>query len=169
MDRVLRFRPDLSVPLRVYSDASWETRNSVSGGLILLYGCPVVWWSRRQHCISLSSAEAEYYAASVAGRETLYMRDLLDSLGCGTCEPTPLLLDSKSAIDLAFDPVAFKKTKHVLRHAFWLRDVVARRLLLPTFVPTAGQLADVLTKALPPAIHRVVLRDLLTGTTVIED
>ena len=30
---------------------------------------------------------------------------------------------------------SFKKTKHVLRHAFWLRDVVARCLLQPTFVP----------------------------------
>tara|TARA_B110000046_G_C12903549_1_gene359687 strand:- start:594 stop:926 length:333 start_codon:yes stop_codon:yes gene_type:complete len=106
-------------------------------------------------------------AATVAGREAIYMRDLLDSLGFPASAPTPLLLDSKSAIDLAFDPVAFKKTKHVLRHAYWLRDVVARRFLHPTFVPTADQLADVLTKALTPALHRVALRRLLSDRLAV--
>ena len=166
-ERVLSYAPDRAAPLTVFSDASWAVRNSVSGGIVLLYGCCVVWWSRRQHSVSLSSAEAEYMAATVAGREAIYMRDLLDSLGFPASAPTPLLLDSKSAIDLAFDPVAFKKTKHVLRHAYWLRDVVARRFLHPTFVPTADQLADVLTKALTPALHRVALRRLLSDRLAV--
>ena len=34
---------------------------------------------------------------------------------------------------------------------------------LPTFVPGDRQLADVLTKALPPALHRVALRQLLSA------
>ena len=46
------------------------------------------------------------------------MRDLLDDLGHGVTHPTPLYLDSKSALDLAADPVAFKKTKHILCHAY---------------------------------------------------
>ena len=102
-------------------------------------------------------------AATVAGREVIYLRDVLEDFKHGCTDPTPLMLDSKSAIDLAFDPVSFKKTKHVLRHAFWLRDVVARGLLQPTFVPGNRQLADVLTKALPPALHRVALRQLLSA------
>ena len=104
-------------------------------------------------------------AATTAGRETVYVRDLLESLSLSVTGPTPLLLDSKSAIDLAFDPVAFKKTKHVLRHAYWLRDVVARCVLHPTFVPTADQLADVFTKSLPPAEHRIALRRFLFAAT----
>ena len=80
------------------------------------------------------------------------MRDLLLDLGVPPAGPTPLFLDSRSAITLASDPVAFKKTKHVLRHAHWLRDIFARRLLRPTFVPTSEQLTDVFTKALPPAV-----------------
>ena len=71
------------------------------------------------------------------------------------------MLDSKAAIDLTHDPVAFKKTKHILRHANWLRDVVARRFFVPHFVSTELQLADVLTKPLKPAAHRRVLQTLL--------
>ena len=114
-DRVLRYQPDRAAPLAVFSDASWETRNSVSGGVVLYHGCVILWWSRRQHCVTLSSAEAEYLAASVAAREVIYLRDLLESMGYGVPGPTPMLLDSKSTIDLALDPVAFKKTKHILR------------------------------------------------------
>ena len=57
-------------------------------------------------------------------------------------------LDSKSAIDMAFDPVAFKKTKHILRDAQYLRDLVAREVLRPSHVTSAKQLADIFTKAL---------------------
>ena len=33
--------------------------------------------------------------------------------------------DSKSAVGMAYDPVAFKKTKHIIRAAESLRDLVA--------------------------------------------
>ena len=75
--------------------------------------------------------------------------------------PTPLLLDSKSAIDLTFDPVAFKKTKHILRAANELRDRVAREIFKPTYVEAALQRADVLTKPLGPTAHRSHLAFLL--------
>ena len=62
--------------------------------------------------------------------------------------PIPLKLDSKSAIDMAFDPVAFKKTKHILRDAFFLRDLVAKGKIKPSHVASALQRADIYTKAL---------------------
>ena len=65
---------------------------------------------------------------------------------------SPLYLDSKSAIDMAFDPVAFKKTKHILRDAYYLRDLVARQFFAPSHVASSEELADILTKALPRAL-----------------
>ena len=97
-------------------------------------------------------------AASIAGREGIYCRDLLEDLGLGEAGATPLFLDSTATIDLAKDPVAFKKTKHILRHAHWLRDAVSRGVFLPQFVGTAEQLADLLTKAMRPHVHRAMLR-----------
>ena len=63
-------------------------------------GCLIGWWSRRQHSISLSSAEAEYNAASVAGREGVHYRDQLDDIKRPERGATPLYLDSKATIDL---------------------------------------------------------------------
>ena len=96
-DKVLQISPDSTKHLEIYSDASWCTKNSVSGGIVLYMGAMVGWWSRRQKSIALSSAESEYYAASVAGREGIYYRDLVEDLGLGARKPTPLYLDSKAA------------------------------------------------------------------------
>ena len=61
---------------------------------------------------------------------------------------------------MAHDPVAFKKTKHIMRESHYLRDLVARRVYSPEHVVSAQQLADILTKALP-RLTFVRLRDLL--------
>ena len=160
-DRVLRFTPEASLGFQVYSDASWATRNSVSGGLVFFHGCAVMWWTRRQKSVSTSTVEAEYFAASLASREAVWCVDFAEDVGFGVKAPTPLLLDNRGAIDLAGDPVSFKLTKHILRKAYELQDRVARGVFAPTFVPTVDQLADILTKALRLGVHAVFIDRLL--------
>ena len=136
-------------PFVIYSDANWSDKVSTSGAVFFLFGCPFAWYSRLQRSISHSSAEAEFIGASMAAREGMFHRDVLVDVDELTCGPTVLYLDSKSAIDLTFDAVAFKKTKHVLRDANFLRDVVARLFFKPEHVVSESMLADMLTKPLP--------------------
>ena len=133
-----------------------------------LFGIMITWWTRKQKSISHSSAEAEYFAASMASREGLYIRDLLEDLGLVEKGPTPLMLDSKGAISLTEDPVAFKKTKHILRAAYELRDRVARGQFRAEYVEAAGQLADIMTKGLRPPLHREMMPRLLVEGNVPE-
>ena len=64
-----------------------------------------------------------------------------------TSTPSVIKCDSKSAVDMAFDPVAFKNTKHVMRAAEFLRDLVARGVVTLEHVKGAVMIADLLTKA----------------------
>ena len=50
-------------------------------------------------------------------------------------------------MDLSYDPVSFKKTKHILRAAEGLRDYVARLVLELVHLPGKINIADILTKA----------------------
>ena len=151
--------------LTAYSDANWAENQSTCGACLFLGGCLINWYSRLQKSVSHSSAESEYVAASMAAREAIFIRDVLTDLGELRPGPTTLYLDSKSAIDMAFDPVAFKKTKHILRDAFFLRDKVARQVFSPVHVSSEEQLADMLTKAVNKAIF-TRLRDRLLGMSV---
>ena len=48
---------------------------------------------------SLSMAEAEYYSASTAGTEILYLRALLERLGIAQKESTPVYEDNTACIE----------------------------------------------------------------------
>ena len=48
---------------------------------------------------------------------------------------------------MAFDAVAFKQTKHILRAAEFLRDLVMKYLLHLKHLPGSRMIADLLTKA----------------------
>ncbi|KAL8088511.1 hypothetical protein AgCh_038335 [Apium graveolens] len=60
----LLFTKDSSFTLEAFCDADWaacpNSRKSVSGFIILLGGSLISWKSKKQHTVSLSSAEAEY-------------------------------------------------------------------------------------------------------------
>ena len=123
--------------------------SSVSGCVAYFRGCAVSWFAKTQKSVSLSSAEAEYYGASLAAKEGVWLREVLKDLGFEQVGPTPLVLDSKSAIDMTLDPVAFRKTKHILRAANFLRDLVARRVFKAQHIAGTMMVADLLTKPLP--------------------
>ena len=60
--------------------------------------------------------------------------------------------DSASAVGMAFDPIAFKKTKHILRAAEFLRDLVDRDVIVIAHVPGKIMIADLLTKPCARAV-----------------
>lgn len=68
-----------------YSDADFAmdvcTRRSTSGYIFILAGGPISWLSQRQRAVALSTTKAEYVAASLATREAIWLRTLLNNLG----------------------------------------------------------------------------------------
>ena len=125
-DRCLVFKPNRLMPFETYVDSSWESKFSCSGAMLFVRGCLFMWFVKTQRSVSLSSAEAEYFGAMLAAREVIFHRELFVDLMFALDGPTIIYTDSKSAIDMSYDPVAFKKTKHILRAAQFLRDLVAR-------------------------------------------
>lgn len=128
-DRGLVLKPNEHLPLRAFVDADWSTKFSVSGGLIDYLGVPIHWMSRSQRSVSMSSTESEFFAASLIVKEVMFFRELLSDLDLPVSGPTVIRTDNKGVVDLSFDPVSFKKTKHILRSAQFVRDLCARRVI----------------------------------------
>lgn len=64
--------------------------------------------------------------------------------------------DNKGVVDLSSDPVAFKKTKHILRATQFLRDLCARRIVHLSWISGVQNPADLFTKVFAlPAFRRL--------------
>ncbi|WVZ75656.1 LOW QUALITY PROTEIN: hypothetical protein U9M48_023691 [Paspalum notatum var. saurae] len=140
-----------SFELLGYTDSDFAgcrvERKSTSGGCYLL-GCSLVSWSsKKQNCVSLSTAEAEYIAAGSSCAQLLYMKQTLKDYGVELTR-IPLLCDNESTVKLTNNPVQHSRTKHIdIRHHF-IRDHVAKGDIFLRNVGTKEQLADIFTKPL---------------------
>jgi hypothetical protein len=134
-----------------YSDSDYANckidRKSTSDTCQLLGRSLVLWSSKKQNSIALSTAEAEYISAGSYCVQLLWMKQTL--LDCGVkFDYIPLLCDNESAIKITTNPVQHKRTKHIdIRHHF-LRDHVSKGDIVMEGLRTDDQLADIFTKPL---------------------
>lgn len=138
------------VVLKGLSDSDWSVRASTTGVCLFLDGILVVWISKRQACIALSSTEAEIMAASTAAIEIVFLRNALEELGLGQSVPTELGVDNSGAVDIAHDPMHRGRTMHIERRHLKVRELVASGIIKVHKVHTDDNLADFFTKALNP-------------------
>jgi hypothetical protein len=74
-------------------------------------------------------------------------RLLVELLGRET-EVVELKVDNKSALALARNPVYHERSKHINLRYHFIRNCLVDRTVSATYIKTAGQLADIFTKAL---------------------
>jgi hypothetical protein len=150
------------VTLVGYTDSDWAgcaaDRKSTSGCCFSLGSGLVSWFSRKQKSVALSSAEAEYMAASQASCEAIWLRKMLVGLFGQEMAPTLIHCDNQSCIKLSENPVFHDRSKHIEIRYHFIRDQVQRGAVQLQYIPTDDQVADILTKALPRGKH-VFFRD----------
>jgi len=142
---------DTGFELIAYSDADHAgcklDRKSTSGSVQFLGDKLVSWSSKKQNCVSTSTAEAEYVAAASCCSQVLWMKTQLSDYGF-QFNRIPIYCDSKSAIAISCNPVQHTKTKHIDVRYHFLKDHVEKGNIELYFVSTDFQLADLFTKPL---------------------
>jgi len=129
--------------------ATQEHRRAISGYVFLIDGGAISWSSRKQELVTLSTAEAEYVAATHAAKEAIWLRKLLGELFPNLLVPTPLYCDNQAALKLATDDNYHARTKHIDLRFHFIRQTIASGALKLLYCPTEDMVADILTKALP--------------------
>ena len=145
----LLYRNDGSSDWVGYSDADWagdtDDHKSTSGYMFQIIGAVISWRSKKQTCVALSTAEAEYMALASAAQEAIWMRQLLTDLRNPPREPTRIFEDNQSAICLANNPQFHRRATHIgikyhfireqLEKGLWNCSTVLQRKWLLTCLP----------------------------------
>ncbi|MCH80525.1 copia-type polyprotein [Trifolium medium] len=122
-------------------------RRSTSGYMCLLNGALICWSSKKQPVTALSSCEAEYIASTYAACQMIWLETLMDELKCNLKKPLQLLIDNKSAINLARNPVSHGRSKHIETRFHFIREQVVNGKIEVVHCPTQDQLVDGFTKS----------------------
>jgi len=131
------------------SDFAWckLDQKSTSGTCHHLGSSLILWHSKKQACVALSTTKAKYIATGSCCAKILWLKQQLADFGLKISK-VPLLCDNTSAINLTKNQIQHSRTKHVeIRHHF-IRDHVNNGDCEMKFIETKLQHADIFTKPL---------------------
>ena len=152
MDLGLRYIKGCESECIGYSDADWagdtNDRRSTSGYMFHIAGAAISWKSKKQSCVALSTAEAEYMALASAAQEAVWIQRLLNDLHDNSAEPMVINEDNQAAISMAKNPQFHGRVKHVDIKYHFVRELVENGQVRLTYCPTENMIADMLTKGL---------------------
>jgi hypothetical protein len=143
---------DQQLYLESYSDSEFagdrETRASVYGYITFFCGAPISWKSKSNKSVTLSSTEAEYYAASEAAKELVFVKNLIEGLNQlkKLKLPMTLRMDNTGAIYLANNQTTGPRTKHIDIRVHYVRDMINDGTIKTLFVKTDDNTSDIFTK-----------------------
>lgn len=141
-----------SLKLSAYCDADWAacpaTRRSLTGYCIFLGDALVSWKAKKQPTVSRSSAEAEYRSLATTVCELQWIDYILQSFSIHVSRHITVWCDNQAAIHIVGNPVFQERTKHIDIDCHLVRDQFKSGFIIPSYVASSSQLADIFTKPL---------------------
>ena len=129
-----------------FCDAGSSGEVGITASKIMLAGATIETLMQRQHLTAPESHTIELVAAGTALHRIIPVRGLLQELHILQDRPTPLYMDSQSALYVALDRAAVKKSVWLRRRASMLQEGVEQLEIDPRKVAGEDNLADNETK-----------------------
>ena len=136
----------------------------------MLAGAAIMAVSRRQHCITMSSCEAELVALADVAIELLHVIEVVNFLGHETLGAIEVCTDSKAAYDLCHRFTSAQNSRHIDRKLFKMRELRGAGRVTVKHIAGDTNPADLFTKILtrqPFEKHRKFVLN-LPGDTGVE-
>ena len=111
-----------------------------------LNGVLIAWRSKLQKVVSLSSAEAEFYACAEAVKEVPFIVQILRFLGVEVKTPVEVKVDNVGAIYMSQNQASSTRTRHMDTRWFYVNDLQDDGLIVVKFVRSEENISDVATK-----------------------
>ena len=157
--------------ITVYADSSWaddaDTRRSRYGYALYVGRCLVSWRSKLHSCIALSTAEAEYCAATEAAKHIKWIASLIRFMLPKLDMPPALLYEDNAACRAMVTSAQISgRNKHFELKQHFIRELYRAKVFKLMAVGTQQQIADIFTKALARPTYEIHRKSLLEGITL---
>ena len=157
--------------ITVYADSSWaddaDTRRSRYGFALYVGRCLVSWRSKLHSCIALSTAEAEYCAATEAAKQIKWVASLIRFMLPKLELPPALLYEDNAACRAMVTSAQISgRNKHFELKQHFIRELYNAKVFEMMEVSTQDQIADIFTKALARPVYEIHRDSLLQGITL---
>lgn len=117
VNKGIRYKYVKNFELKGYVDSDQEgcvdDRQSTTNWVFDLGSGAIVWSSKKQEVIALSSTKAKYVDMTSAACQAVWMRRLLVDLGVQQYGPTIIFCDNQFAIAITRNPKLHGHTKHI--------------------------------------------------------
>ena len=163
----LKLREPMNLKVYAWVDSNFatnaETRKSVTGYIVTVGGGLCCFSSKLQPAVTLSSTEAEYYAASTCATDIKFLQMLFEELfPAEQIRPATLYEDNTGAIFLMENQVVGVRTKHIDVRMHHIREMMTKEddkeaRLVVKFVRSENNIADVETKNVTEKIHDLLV------------
>jgi hypothetical protein len=167
IDLGLFYPTDLTLHLCGYADAGYlsdsSDAKSQTGYIFLVGSTTFSWKSAKQTLTTTSSNHSEIIALYEASRECIWLRNLIDYILQITgmpilSSPTVIYKDNKPCVEqIATGFIKGDKTKHISPKFFFAHELQGKQIDIQ-WIPSQENLADLLTKALPPILHSELIK-----------
>jgi hypothetical protein len=146
------YKKNSSLAPVAYADADHggnnDDRKSTSGIIIKMANGPVIWRTKKQSVVALSTTEAEFISLTMVAREVIWLKNLLKELQL--FDATVCIFgDNQGSIALAKNPVLHDRSKHFEIKFHFIRDHIKKETFNVEYIRSEEMLADLLTKPLP--------------------
>ena len=175
--RYLKGNPDYGIKfsysdnfkLKVFVDADLggdkETRRSTTGFLMMINSAPTSWYSKLQQCVSVSTAESEYYSIHECSRHCLWYRNMFKELGIKINDNSTITIntDNKAAICNSENETINPKSKHIDLRYHSIRESIKNNYIKLKYVKSEYNLSDGFTKYLNTTLMNKFRENILTS------
>ena len=150
-----------AISISMFVDASHgsdtKNRKSQTGLLIFVNKSPIMWYSKRQPTVEVSTFGAEFCALRIGVELVKYLRYKLRMFGLVVDEPTNVFCDNEAVQKHVSTPESVLKKKHHSIAYHYCREAVAAGIIRIAHEGTETNLADLFTKFLPAGRREFLL------------
>ncbi len=148
---------DQGTRLKGYSDADFaantESRRSCAGYILFLGETPIVWSSKTERGVVLSTTESEWMALARGIKHASFTKGFLGEIGFEQSR-VPWFCDNQASIMSAYTPGFNGRTRHIDVKMKFTRQEHELGNIEILYIPTDDQIADGPTKRLTKAKHK---------------